>query len=143
MDISRAYSEDFLNNSSTNININRTSCFADNEINDTFTRPVLWNETSAHDVNVEDSSADSLGDTATLNLGLAVPMGIIMYMLSLVTVVGNAMVLHAIRAERRLQTVSTKNNENVALLSVPYSVITTMNNYQDDSDLFILIHFAQ
>jgi hypothetical protein len=44
-----------------------------------------------------------------LELSLAVPMGIGMYMLSLLTVVGNAMVLHAIRTERRLQTVSTQD----------------------------------
>jgi hypothetical protein len=57
----------------------------------------------------ENSSSGDEENNAAVNLGLAVPMGIVMYLLSLVTVVGNAMVLHAIRTERRLQTVSTNN----------------------------------
>lgn len=106
MRIYRAYSENLLNRSS-NDNINHTSCLA-NEINDSFVCSMLWNETtSVFDENIGNSSAGNVEDNVTLNLGLAVPMGIVMYLLSLVTVVGNAMVLHAIRTERRLQTVST------------------------------------
>ena len=68
---------------------------------------MFWNESMfVYNNSTEESSADSLEHNANLKLGIAVPMGIFMYMLSLVTVVGNAMVLHAIRTERRLQTVS-------------------------------------
>lgn len=51
-------------------------------------------------------AGDGSPEDPALELSLAVPMGIGMYLLSLLTVVGNAMVLHAIRTERRLQTVS-------------------------------------
>ena len=37
---------------------------------------------------------------------IMVPTGILLYILSLLTFVGNAMVLHAIRTDKRLQTVS-------------------------------------
>lgn len=37
---------------------------------------------------------------------IMIPTGIMLYVLSLLTFVGNAMVLHAIRTEKRLQTVS-------------------------------------
>ena len=40
---------------------------------------------------------------------IMVPTGILLYILSLLTFVGNAMVLHAIRTDKRLQTVSTFN----------------------------------
>ncbi|CAB3381495.1 Hypothetical predicted protein [Cloeon dipterum] len=52
------------------------------------------------------SNPDGGESDERLELSLAVPMGVAMYLLSLLTVVGNAMVLHAIRTERRLQTVS-------------------------------------
>jgi hypothetical protein len=107
MEISSAYSEDSVN-SSSNDNINHTVYSVENKINVSYVCSMLWNETtSAYDENIENSSRDSLEDNANLNLGLAVPMGIAMYVLSLVTVVGNAMVLHAIRTERRLRTVSS------------------------------------
>jgi hypothetical protein len=122
MAISRAYSENLLN-SSSNDNINHTSCLADNKINDSFACLMFWNETtSVYNKNIENSSAGNAEDNATLNLGLAVPMGIVMYLLSLVTVVGNAMVLHAIRTERRLQTVST-NIPTTVLLLVGYAAL--------------------
>jgi hypothetical protein len=35
--------------------------------------------------------------------------GLVLYVLSFLTTVGNAMVIHAIRTERRLQTVSRQN----------------------------------
>lgn len=106
MEISSAYSENFVN-SSSNGNINHTSCSMENKINNSYACLMYWNKTtSAYDENTEDLSADSVEGNVGLNLGLAVPMGILMYMLSLVTVVGNAMVLHAIRTERRLRTVS-------------------------------------
>jgi hypothetical protein len=103
--ISGAYSEKMIN--SGNDNINNTGCSVGNKINISYTCSMFWNETSAFDDNIENSSADSLKDNFNLNLGLAVPMGIAMYLLSLVTVVGNAMVLHAVRTEHRLRTVST------------------------------------
>jgi hypothetical protein len=123
MRIYHAYSENLLN-SSSNDNINHTSCLADNQINDSFACSMFWNETtSVFDENIENSSTGNVEDNVTLNLGLAVPMGIVMYLLSLVTVVGNAMVLHAIRTERRLQTVSTNNTVLLlASLCIPPSV---------------------
>jgi hypothetical protein len=87
---------------------------------------MFWNETtSVFNENIENSSAGSVEDV-TLNLGLAVPMGIVMYLLSLVTVVGNAMVLHAIRTERRLQTVSTNFPTTILLLAGLYSLILSI-----------------
>lgn len=53
------------------------------------------------------------------NLAVAVPMGVSLYALSLLTFVGNAMVLHAIRTERRLQTVS-----NMFIMSLAVADLT-------------------
>ncbi|XP_023238116.1 histamine H1 receptor-like [Centruroides sculpturatus] len=53
------------------------------------------------------------------NVAIAVPMGISLYTLSLLTFVGNAMVLHAIRTERRLQTVS-----NMFIMSLAIADLT-------------------
>ncbi|XP_071439143.1 histamine H1 receptor-like [Hetaerina americana] len=65
--------------------------------------PCPWaNETGSSMVVRQGGEEEAQG----LALSLAVPMGIGMYLLSLLTIVGNAMVLHAIRTERRLQTVS-------------------------------------
>ena len=106
MEVSRVCSENLLNNSN-NENISNVSYLVGSNMNVSSECLMFWNETMLGYTNsTEDSSADSLEHNPTLKLGLAVPMGIFMYMLSLVTVVGNAMVLHAIRTERRLQTVS-------------------------------------
>lgn len=43
---------------------------------------------------------------AHLDLTEIIPLGVILAILSLVTFVGNVMVLHAIRTEKKLQTVS-------------------------------------
>ena len=48
-----------------------------------------------------DSSSQSRMPAAVM-----IPTGIMLYVLSLLTFVGNAMVLHAIRTDKRLQTVS-------------------------------------
>jgi hypothetical protein len=104
--------EDSFNllNSSGNDNINQTSlCLVDNQFNTSSACLILWNSSTSVYQDAENSSSGDVEGSATVNLGLAVPMGIVMYLLSLVTVVGNAMVLHAIRTERRLQTVSTNN----------------------------------
>jgi hypothetical protein len=88
---------------------------------------MFWNETTfVFDENIENSSAGNVEDNVTLNLGVAVPMGIVMYLLSLVTVVGNAMVLHAIRTERRLQTVSTNSPTAILLLAALCSLILSI-----------------
>lgn len=106
MEASRVCSENLLN-SSSNGNISTVSYLVGSNMNVSSECLIFWNETMfVYNNSTEESSADSLENNATLKLGLAVPMGIFMYMLSLVTVVGNAMVLHAIRTERRLQTVS-------------------------------------
>ena len=44
--------------------------------------------------------------TTELDLTVIIPLGIILSLLSLVTFAGNVMVLHAIRTEKKLQTVS-------------------------------------
>ena len=106
MDVSRACNENLLNISS-NGNISTVSYFVESNINISSECPTFWNDTRfVYNNGTEQSSAENLEENVSLKLGLAVPMGIVMYMLSLVTVVGNAMVLHAIRTERRLQTVS-------------------------------------
>ncbi len=53
------------------------------------------------------SSSDGAAAAAGLaeNLLIAVPLGITLYALCFLTFVGNALVLHAIRTDRRLQTV--------------------------------------
>ena len=50
------------------------------------------------------SDTDPLPETH--DLLREIPLGIVLTLLCLVTSVGNAMVLHAVRTERRLQTVS-------------------------------------
>jgi len=106
MEVSRVCSENLLN-SSSNGNISTVSYFVGSNMNFLSECLMFWNESMfVYNNGTEGSSVDSLEHNATLKLGIAVPMGIFMYMLSLVTVVGNAMVLHAIRTERRLQTVS-------------------------------------
>jgi hypothetical protein len=45
--------------------------------------------------------------SSSIPAAIMVPTGIFLYILSLLTFVGNAMVLHAIRTDKRLQTVST------------------------------------
>jgi len=106
MELSRVCSENLLN-SSTSGNISTVSYFVGSNMNLLSECPMFWNESMfVYNNGTEESSANTLEHNATLKLGIAVPMGIFMYMLSLVTVVGNAMVLHAIRTERRLQTVS-------------------------------------
>lgn len=42
-----------------------------------------------------------------------IPLGIVLTFLCLLTTVGNAMVLHAVRTERRLQSVSMLSNFNI------------------------------
>ena len=44
--------------------------------------------------------------TSAAELTWLVPIGAALYLLSFVTIVGNAMVMHAFRTEKRLQTVS-------------------------------------
>ena len=41
-----------------------------------------------------------------------IPVGVVLTLLSLLTFIGNAMVLHAVRTERRLQTVSKQPRRN-------------------------------
>jgi hypothetical protein len=106
MEVSRVCGENLLN-SSTNGNISTVSYFVGSNMNVLSECLMFWNASMfVYNNGTEESSANTLEHNATLKLGIAVPMGIFMYMLSLVTVVGNAMVLHAIRTERRLQTVS-------------------------------------
>ncbi|XP_076314951.1 histamine H1 receptor-like [Tachypleus tridentatus] len=57
------------------------------------------------------------------NPAIAVPMGVSLYALSLLTFVGNAMVLHAIRTERRLQTVSNMFIMSLAVADLTVGII--------------------
>ena len=63
----------------------------------------------------------SMVDNLTVNAAMSsrripaaimIPTGIMLYILSLLTFVGNAMVLHAIRTDKRLQTVSKPDYSN-------------------------------
>jgi len=92
----------------TQIPANSTAAFVYVDTNvewDNVTFSVGGNASTGNNSN---AGGEGLVDDPALELSLAVPMGIGMYMLSLLTVVGNAMVLHAIRTERRLQTVSSR-----------------------------------
>ena len=63
---------------------------------------------AANDVNftTEDAGGDGVATAVTpAAAAFVIPTGIGLYILSLATLVGNAMVLHAIRTEKRLQTV--------------------------------------
>lgn len=51
-------------------------------------------------------------------LGWEIPLGVFLTILCLVTFTGNAMVLHAVRTERRLQSVSFKHSFNYYLVCV-------------------------
>ena len=53
-----------------------------------------------------------------------IPTGIGLYILSLLTLVGNAMVLHAIRTEKRLQTVGPHS-----ILDCTKTIFTALKNY--------------
>ena len=52
------------------------------------------------------SLVESNSTPSQIPAAIMVPTGILLYILSLLTFVGNAMVLHAIRTDKRLQTVS-------------------------------------
>ena len=56
----------------------------------------------------EDSALTNFSESSRIPAAIMVPTGIMLYTLSLLTFVGNAMVLHAIRTDKRLQTVSFK-----------------------------------
>lgn len=58
-----------------------------------------------------------------LPAAVVVPTGIALYVLSLLTFVGNAMVLHAIRTEKRLQTVSNMFIMSLALADLTVGLI--------------------
>lgn len=57
--------------------------------------------------NEGDFSVSQVADP--FELWKAIPLGIFLALLCLLTIVGNALVLHAVRTEKRLQTVGTKD----------------------------------
>lgn len=66
-----------------------------------------FNLSEYNDLNI--SKFDNSNDAGLKeDLWRDIPLGFILTLLSLLTFVGNAMVLHAVRTERRLQTVSYK-----------------------------------
>jgi len=69
---------------------------------DPFTTDILSNGLSTSLSYNETRDTDSPG----LTLGFVIAGGFGLYFLAVITFVGNAMVLHAIRTEKRLQTVS-------------------------------------
>lgn len=61
---------------------------------------ILWNTTKQH-------SSQPVGIVRDIGLG------VVLAFLCMLTFVGNAMVLHAVRTERRLQTVSSNNGKHL------------------------------
>ena len=51
------------------------------------------------------NDTDGLLTTEPRDLWQEIPLGVVLTLLCLMTIIGNAMVLHAVRTERRLQTV--------------------------------------
>ena len=68
--------------------------------------PSLSSPASSIDANA--TGGNGTGVTPVPPVAYVIPTGIGLYVLSLATLVGNAMVLHAIRTEKRLQTVRHK-----------------------------------
>lgn len=71
-----------------------------------------------------------------------IPLGLVLSLLSLLTFIGNAMVLHAVRTERRLQTVSRHKyirkhrqclllyvSRKVSIKFLPLLLYTIISNY--------------
>ena len=74
------------------------------ELNLTLLQDAIWSGTNSSGVYLNESSIFDTAETKSLSVSL-VTTGIGLYILSFITFVGNAMVLHAIRTEKRLQTV--------------------------------------
>ena len=51
------------------------------------------------------NETDGLPTSEPRDLWQEIPLGVVLTLLCLITIIGNAMVLHAVRTERRLQTV--------------------------------------
>ena len=77
------------------------NCSVKGAIDDVINFSGLFNVTSGW---VNDTTAD---DNVPVTLLRDIALGTILGILSLLTFVGNAMVLHAVRTDKRLQTVST------------------------------------
>ena len=60
----------------------------------------------ASNLNSTTTDTSNTVHTSSMPAAVMIPTGIMLYVLSLLTFVGNAMVLHAIRTDKRLQTVS-------------------------------------
>ena len=73
---------------------------------------------------VNNASGDHVLERVDVGVG-GVATGIALYVLSFLTFVGNAMVLHAIRTEKRLQTVSDRDGGWNALYRVVVSYDST------------------
>lgn len=69
----------------------------------------VWlSDYSANSTSVFSAANSTLGDGATdpaSNLWKDIPLGVLLAVLTILTFLGNALVLHAVRTERRLQTV--------------------------------------
>ena len=60
----------------------------------------------ASNLNSTTTDTSNTVHSSSMPAAVMIPTGIMLYVLSLLTFVGNAMVLHAIRTDKRLQTVS-------------------------------------
>ena len=70
---------------------------------------------------------DGISDGGDIQLAARVAMGIGLYMLAMVTCVGNGMVIHAIRTEKRLRKVKKKKKKktkNILLFS--FQILTRL-----------------
>ena len=73
------------------------------------------------DFNSSSSSMSSSDIAGRIPAAIMIPTGILLYVLSFLTFVGNAMVLHAIRTDKRLQTVRMFGKSPLILLILPSS----------------------
>ncbi len=74
-------------------------------------------------LNVTLSNHTSVADKGVDSIPTAIAAGLALYVLSFLTFVGNAMVLHAIRTEKSLQTVSNMFIMSLAVADLTVGVI--------------------
>ena len=87
--------------------INPSQISANFTTNETYTGFSLWiNESNYNNITSSNSTLSAQEDNTAIGLLGDISLGFVLAFLCMATFVGNAMVLHAVRTEKRLQTVS-------------------------------------